>query len=160
MPQIKDSVRPPAALSTLQDAGIGADGYFDEKDWARDNYVAPNDHLTEAHTEEKFVHASSFIWFEPYKRPMKLTLRFPDYPNTETELDVLAADDVESVVQSAMQVDANRTAEAKQARLDISSNVQWHVPAKPHRRDDRWQDEEEVLVEFDRHADHEFARRD
>jgi hypothetical protein len=38
----------------------------------------------------------------------------------DTEMQILAADDVESVVYTAMREDANRTAEAKQCQLDIS----------------------------------------
>jgi hypothetical protein len=59
---------------------------------------------------------------------MKITFQCPEYANAETELQILAADDMESVVEAVMQEDANRTREEKQARLEIShlSNGMYH----------------------------------
>jgi hypothetical protein len=88
--------------------------------WAQDKYNVRS--IKEASREayaEKYIHASSLVWLEPYKRPMKITIISPDYLNTETELDILAADDVESIAQAAMQADVDRSAAEKQARLDL-----------------------------------------
>jgi hypothetical protein len=68
----------------------------------------------------KYVHASSLVWLEPYKRPMKVTLQCPDYFGGETELQIFAADDIESVVRAAMLRDAYGTASEKQCPLSIS----------------------------------------
>jgi hypothetical protein len=103
-------------------AGIGADGCFSEEDWAQDHYVNADARLQEDRGE-RYVHVSSLVWLEPYKRPMKITLQCPGFFNTETEMQILAADDHESVVQRAMLEDAHRTAQAKQCQLDIS-----HMP--------------------------------
>jgi hypothetical protein len=67
----------------------------------------------------KYVHASSLVWLEPYKRPMKVTLQCPDYFDGETELQILAADDIESVAQAVMLQDAYGTASEMQSPLSI-----------------------------------------
>jgi hypothetical protein len=108
-------------------AGINANSCFSDKDqaresapevpdWARDNYIDPEARVREAQGM-RYVHASSLVWLEPYKRQMKVTLQCPDYFDGDAELQILAADDIESVVQAAMLRDAHNTASDNQCPL-------------------------------------------
>jgi hypothetical protein len=111
-------------------AGINADSCFSDKDqarqsapevpdWARDNYIDPEARVREAQGM-RYVHASSLVWLEPYKRQMKVTLQCPDYFDGDAEIQILAADDIESVVQAAMLRDAYNTASDNQCPLSLS----------------------------------------